>query len=95
MLSLLLVELEKHRDVPKLREGNPMLSFLDCARKYGEVGKKMGRKIQDPRKWNALGRELAEKDDVVAAFLGTTQAIDLIQGGVKVHSSPASFRGSS
>lgn len=87
ILSLLLVELEKNRDEPKLREGNPMLAFLDCARKYGNVGKEMGRRIRDPRKWKKLGKELAEDDDVAAAFLGTTQAIDLIQGGVKVRRS--------
>ncbi|KAL8277506.1 hypothetical protein RQP46_010061 [Phenoliferia psychrophenolica] len=87
ILSLLLVELEKNPAKVNLVEGNPVLSYLNCAADHGEVDKAMRTRIRDPKKWEALGEELAE-DDTLRAFLGTTQAADLISGGVKVNALP-------
>lgn len=84
ILSLLLVELEKNRDKIEMKEGNPVLSFLQCAAQFGEMEHGLRKKVQDERKWNELGEELSQGDDVMRAFLSTTQAIDLVSGGIKV-----------
>ncbi|GAA5972509.1 hypothetical protein JCM11641_001876 [Rhodosporidiobolus odoratus] len=87
ILARLLVALEDHPDSPKLEEGNPLLQQLQCAADFGEVDKQLRRKIKDPRKWKKLGEELAE-DEVLRAFMSTTQAADLVQGGVKINALP-------
>ncbi|KAK4701729.1 Gly-Xaa carboxypeptidase, partial [Phenoliferia sp. Uapishka_3] len=88
ILSLLLVELEKNPASVNLKEGNPLLSYLSCAADFGEVDKDLKKKIRNPKKWEKLGVEMAESDETVRAFLGTTQAADLISGGVKVNALP-------
>lgn len=87
-LARLLVELEDN-PLGVALEGNPMLSYLDCAADYGaEMSKDLKKRIKDPSKWKALGEQLADEDPTLRAFLGTTQAIDLISGGVKVRCFP-------
>ncbi|GAA6033233.1 hypothetical protein JCM8097_003008 [Rhodosporidiobolus ruineniae] len=87
ILARLLVALEDHPDSPALKQGNPLLQYLNCAADYGDVGKSLKKRIKDPRQWKALGEELAQ-DDQLRAFLSTTQAEDLIQGGVKLNALP-------
>lgn len=87
-LALLLVELEKYPDIPALAEGNPMLSYLDCAADFGDMDKKTAGRVKDPRQWQSLGEELAEEDDIIRAFLATTQAETMIAGGVKLNALP-------
>lgn len=65
-----------------------MLSYLDCARIYGDMDKETKRKIRNPKRWKELGIELSGHDDITAAFLQTTQAIDLIAGGIKINALP-------
>jgi Gly-Xaa carboxypeptidase len=84
ILALLLVELEKNPDVPKLRPGNPILSYLNCAADFGEVDDKLRMGLKNEKAWPTLGLELAKADPIVGAFLKTTQAIDLVHGGIKV-----------
>ncbi|KAM0754519.1 carboxypeptidase S [Meredithblackwellia eburnea MCA 4105] len=87
ILSLLLVELEKNPAKVNLVEGNPVLSYLNCAADFGDVDKKLQKRVKDPKAWKALGEELAE-DPILRAFLGTTQAADLVTAGVKVNALP-------
>ncbi|GAA5900928.1 hypothetical protein JCM6882_005981 [Rhodosporidiobolus microsporus] len=87
ILARLLVALEDHPDQPKLEKGNPLLQELNCAADYGDVDKELKRKIRDPRQWKKLAAKLAE-DDITRAFLSTTQAADLIHGGVKINALP-------
>ncbi|GAA6064215.1 hypothetical protein JCM10212_003824 [Sporobolomyces blumeae] len=88
VLARFLVALEDHRAAPSLEAGNPMVSYLDCAADFGKVDKKLRKQIKDPRKWSKLGKELAESSPILRSFLSTSQAIDLIQGGVKVNALP-------
>lgn len=91
-LARLLVALEDHPDSPKLEKGNPILQELACGVEHGEVDKRTRKQLRDPKQWKKLGEELA-KDDILRAFLSTTQATDLVQGGVKLcvlYSSPVS-----
>lgn len=49
---------------------------------------------QNPKKWLALGEEMANGNDVTRAFLATTQAVDLISGGVKINALPEQAKAS-
>lgn len=84
LLSRLVVALEDNPFGVELQTGNPVLSFLNCAADYGSMNKDLRKKVKDPREWHDLGEELARRDPVQRAFLGTTQAADLVRGGVKV-----------
>lgn len=65
-----------------------MLSYLNCAADYGTMDHSLKQRVRSPKKWQALGEQLAAEDPITRAFLGTTQAIDLIHGGVKVNALP-------
>lgn len=84
ILSLLLVELEKNPSPPMLREGNPMLAELLCGAEHGTMHPALKARVDDHREWRQLGVEMARKNPILRAFLGTTQAIDLVHGGIKV-----------
>lgn len=86
IMSRLLVALEDSPFPPLLQRGNPMLSYLNCAADFGEVEEGLKKRIRKEKQWKALGEELAEGDRVIGAFLGTTQAVDLVSGGIKVRS---------
>ncbi len=88
IMSLLIAELERTPAVPRLQAGNPLLSYLNCAADFGQMDKATRRKVRNEGQWQAFGEEMAEGDRVVAAFLGTTQAADLVHGGVKVNALP-------
>lgn len=55
------------------------------------MDKDLKQRLKDPREWDALADELGQ-DRIVRAFLGTTQAVDLISGGVKVNAIPEQAR---
>lgn len=84
ILARLLVGLEDHPDEVRLREGNPMLSYLNCAADFGEMDHSLKKRVRDQREWKKLGEELGESSPVLRSFLSTSQAIDLVNGGVKV-----------
>lgn len=65
---------------PQDRASKPLTSRLSLPADFGEtIPKSLKKRIKDPKKWPALAKELAE-DRVLAAWLATTQAVDLIQG---------------
>jgi len=84
VLARLLVALEDHPAEVNLKAGNPMLSYLNCAADYGNMDKHLKKKVRNPRKWKQLGEELAASNPILRSFLSTSQAIDLVNGGVKV-----------
>lgn len=84
VLAQCITALEAHPSEPLLQTGNPMLQQLQCAADHGEVDKSWRRRIRNPKQWKKLGREMAREDPIMRAFLGTTQAVDLIEGGVKL-----------
>lgn len=89
VMSKLIVALEDSPDSPKLERGNPVLSYLNCAADHGSMSKSLKRSVRNPKRWKKLGEEMAEGDEtgVTRAFLATTQAADLIGGGIKVSAS--------
>ncbi|GAA5980377.1 hypothetical protein JCM5350_000964 [Sporobolomyces pararoseus] len=88
ILARLLVALEDHPAQINLKAGNPMLSYLNCAADYGDMDKDLVRRVRNPKKWKELGEELAASDPILRSFLSTSQAIDLVNGGVKVNALP-------
>ena len=87
MLSRILVEMENHPQQAKLVDGNPLLTYLECAAEYGTMEESLERRIRSAECWPALADEFGE-DRVSATFLKTTQAIDIINGGVKYNALP-------
>lgn len=86
---MLLAELEAHPYEPRLDPAAPYLKYLTCLADLApSFPKKLKRDIKNPKKWDALAREMAHSDPKLNAFLATTQAIDLINGGVKVNALP-------
>ena len=51
------------------------------------------RKVRHPRAWPRLAHQLAASDRRLNSFLATTQAVDLIRGGVKVNALPEVVEG--
>ncbi|GAA5902875.1 hypothetical protein JCM5296_006320 [Sporobolomyces johnsonii] len=88
LLARLVVALEDHPSSPTLQAGNPVLSYLNCAADYGKMDEGLKRRIRRESEWKKLGEEMAREDAVVRAFLGTTQAVDLVQGGIKINALP-------
>lgn len=90
LLSLLIAELERKPFTPQLAPESPYLRYLQCGAEFGPSmpARLRRRLLQEPKSWPALALELAEEDRIVAAFLATTQSVDLIEGGVKVNAIP-------
>ena len=93
-MSLLLAELEANPFEPYLDPANPYLKYLSCLSEHAPgMPKSLRSAVKDPRKWPALARTLAASERRVNSFLATTQAIDLIKGGVKVNALPEVVQG--
>ncbi|KAK8864420.1 hypothetical protein IAR55_001668 [Kwoniella newhampshirensis] len=89
IMSLILAELEKNPFEPTLSPSSPYLKYLSCISEYApRVPKSLKSQVKNPKKWKSLAKELAGSDRKLNSFLATTQAIDLISGGVKVNALP-------
>lgn len=84
IMSRLLVALEDQPFPVELAPGSPALGFLACAAQYGTLEPRIKAAVEDSSKWHVLSQQAAAMGDVQRAFLGTSQALDLVQGGVKV-----------
>lgn len=92
-LALALSLLEANPFTPTLTAESPMLQFLQCAADHSaKVPWKLRKAIKTPSLWPKLAKKLA-KDVQLRVFVTTTQAIDLISGGVKVNALPEVARG--
>ena len=87
ILSKILVEMEANPQPPKIVEGSPLLTYLECAAEYGDMEEALSAKVRSSECWPALADEFGE-DRVLATFLKTTQAIDIISGGIKYNALP-------
>jgi Gly-Xaa carboxypeptidase len=93
LLSQAINQLEAHPYTPHLTASSPYLKYLTCLADYSpKLPGSLRKMIKDPKKWGKLARELS-KDVKERAFLGTTQAVDLISGGVKVNALPEEAKG--
>lgn len=94
IISQILVDFENHPYEVKLHRSNPMYTLLQCEAAYTPPEAML------PRFRSAIRRslisdtalefvnEVMSMDKIWSAFVGTTQAADLIRGGVKVNALP-------
>ncbi|KAL7420324.1 hypothetical protein Q5752_005293 [Cryptotrichosporon argae] len=87
IMSRLLVELENNPTVPRLVPGNPLLSYLECAAEHGSMDVELAGMVRQQDCWPLLAAELG-KDRILSTFLKTTQAIDVVNGGIKYNALP-------
>jgi Gly-Xaa carboxypeptidase len=91
-LSRLLVEYEANPIQPHLERGTPIYSTIQCVGKYAQnlpaqLRALVKTSVHSDRALRKLEAALI-KDRIYSALIGTTQAIDLVQGGVKANALP-------
>lgn len=109
LMSLLVAQLERHPHPVTLERTSPIWGFMQCAAAYApDVPKKLKHEVQKSVKSDKAFSELPGvmiadpmgtaktgpgQGNVMEALMTTTQAVDLIQGGVKVNAlvSPCSI----
>lgn len=88
-MSRLIVAIEDNPFEPSISAKSPVLQFLTCLADYApQFPKDLKKKVRNPKKWKKLANELAAQDPVSKAYVGTSTAVDLISGGVKVNALP-------
>lgn len=93
-MSRLIVTIEDHPFESSLSAESPFLQYLTCLADYApKFPKDVKKMVRNPKKWNKLAKELAANDPISKAFVGTSQAVDLISGGVKVNALPEVVEG--
>lgn len=93
LLAQAINTLESHPFLTALTSASPYLKYLTCLADYApDLPKDLRKSIKTPSKWKKLAAGLS-KDPQQRAFLGTTQAVDLIKGGVKVNALPEEAEG--
>jgi Gly-Xaa carboxypeptidase len=92
ILSRLLVEFEANPTKPQLERGTPIYSTVQCVGQHAKefpahLRALIKTSVHSDRALRKLEAELI-KDKTYKSLIGTTQAIDLIQGGVKTNALP-------
>ncbi|OCF35501.1 hypothetical protein I316_02553 [Kwoniella heveanensis BCC8398] len=87
VMSRLLVELENNPNVVRLTEGNPLLTYLECAAEYGTMDQHFRAMIREEKCWPVLAQRLGG-DRNLQTFLKTTQAVNIVNGGIKYNALP-------
>nr|XP_018266697.1 uncharacterized protein I303_00672 [Kwoniella dejecticola CBS 10117]OBR88855.1 hypothetical protein I303_00672 [Kwoniella dejecticola CBS 10117] len=87
VMSRLLVEMENNPNMPQLKEGNPLLSYLECAAEYGNMEDNLKKMVREEKCWPALAEQMGD-DRILQTFLKTTQAVDIVNGGIKYNALP-------
>ncbi|KAJ7309411.1 hypothetical protein DFH08DRAFT_974663 [Mycena albidolilacea] len=88
ILSTLVAAVEAHSPPVTLSPGNPFSPFVICLGKYGTIDEDLKQALLNERTWPAAAEMLAEQSPGYAARLTTTQAVDIVRGGVKVDALP-------
>ena len=88
------MHLEQNPYVPELKRGTPMYQKTQCIAAYApDLPKKTRRAIKKSVKSDKAMREVEKAlfaDRKFKSLVGTTQAIDLVGGGVKTNALPES-----
>ncbi|BGP57601.1 hypothetical protein JCM8202v2_005245 [Rhodotorula sphaerocarpa] len=90
ILAKLISALEDQADEPKLRLGSPKVGELQCYAQYGVMDRLFKTGIKTAVLWPGVTRKLAQLDKLAEASLRTTQAVDIVHGGVKLNALPES-----
>ncbi|OCF41336.1 Gly-Xaa carboxypeptidase [Kwoniella heveanensis CBS 569] len=108
LISLLIAQLEAHPHKPTISSESPIYEFMTCAAAYAEdIPAKLKKLIIKAEKgsksaWKDLPEEIirysggpetgAGQGNAMRALLTTTQATDIINGGLKVNALPESVK---
>ncbi|ORX36637.1 hypothetical protein BD324DRAFT_681411 [Kockovaella imperatae] len=89
VMSLILTALEAHPFRPELNPMGPFIKHLSCLADLApDAPSKLKKDLKNPKKWDKMARDLAGGDRIMNSYLATTQAIDIIGGGVKINALP-------
>ncbi|KAI5452936.1 hypothetical protein NCC49_006472 [Naganishia albida] len=89
IMSQIIQSIEEHPFKPTLSAASPHLGLLACGAAHApEFPKSYKTLLANPNKWDHLASEWAEESLAQRALLSTTQAIDIVKGGVKVNALP-------
>lgn len=93
MLASAIVELEAHPHETELLRTGTIFREIQCAASYGpnypaDLKQLAKAAIEDDSALESLKQAILDRNPGAAAQLGTTQAVDLISGGVKVNALP-------
>ncbi len=91
-MSRLLAEYEENPIQPHLERGTPIYGTIQCVGQYAEnlpahLRALVKTSVHSDRALRKLEAELI-RDPIYSALIGTTQAVDLVQGGVKANALP-------
>ncbi|GAA6002515.1 hypothetical protein JCM10207_001158 [Rhodosporidiobolus poonsookiae] len=96
IISQIVNELEMHPFTPSLPLWSPQYSVLQCVAKHGNLSSSLKRNVElgnsDSHRANRAREHLAKDYAALGAFerftVTTSQAVDIISGGVKVNALP-------
>ena len=88
IMAKILSALEDDPFKPVLNPDGPYIKYLQCMSDHAaDFPSKLRSAIGTPSAWPRLAKELASERRI-NSFLATTQAIDLVNGGVKINALP-------
>ncbi|KAJ7633641.1 hypothetical protein DFH06DRAFT_1222410 [Mycena polygramma] len=88
ILSSLVTTIEANAPPVALRAGNPFATFAVCLGQHGTIDDELKTLLAHERTWPAAAQLMAERSAGDRARLSTTQAVDIVGGGVKVNALP-------
>ncbi|CAK5274518.1 unnamed protein product [Mycena citricolor] len=88
MLAEFVRVIEDNAFQPKLSAKNPFSAYAQCLAEYAEIDPSLKDALSRERTWDKAAAMIAAADAGDGARLTTTQAVDIISGGVKVNALP-------
>ncbi|KAJ6470086.1 hypothetical protein C8R47DRAFT_1149427 [Mycena vitilis] len=88
ILAELVTTIENHPFHPKLSVKNPFSAYAQCLAEYSDIDADLKKALSRERTWDKAAAMIAASDAGDGARLMTTQAVDIIHGGVKVNALP-------
>ena len=88
-MSKILSAMEDNPFEPELSPNGPYLKYLQCMSDHAvDMPLDLKASVKNPRTWPRLATKLAKSNRYLNSFLATTQAVDLVNGGVKINALP-------
>ncbi|KAJ7155281.1 hypothetical protein C8R46DRAFT_438384 [Mycena filopes] len=88
ILASLITTVEANPPPFTLSTNNPFATFVGCLAEHGTIDDELKHLLGDEETWPEAAALMAERDPADGARLSTTQAVDIVSGGVKVNALP-------
>jgi len=93
LLARIITAIEDNPYLPELTPVNPYFTTLQCQAEYGKemdswLQKKIKKSLKDKKAAQEVAEHLANTDISQRYLLKTSQAVDLVNGGVKINALP-------